>query len=181
MVDMAREERGIRRGTSAAFIVVLSGFAGGYGLLPRLFGFPEQLAERLAFAALCAGPVALVLLVAVFMVSTTRRFSPEDIGGAAAGPPSPRLALKAAFLQNTLEQAVITCIAMLAFAAVFAGAWLALVAVTSGLFVLGRVLFYRGYPGGAGARALGMGLTLLPGTLLLVMALMGAVWRAIAG
>ena len=181
MVDMAREERGIRRGTSAAFIVVLSGFAGGYGLLPRLFGFPEQLAERLAFAALCAGPVALVLLVAVFMVSTTRRFSPEDIGGAAAGPPSPRLALKAAFLQNTLEQAVITCIAMLAFAAVFAGAWLALVAVTSGLFVLGRVLFYRGYPGGASARAFGMGLTLLPGSILLVVALAGAVWRATAG
>ena len=180
MIDMAREERGIRRGIIGALAVVLAGFAGAIALLPRLVTLPGELAARLALAALCAGVVALVLLVAVLMVSTGRRSSPEDIAGAAAGPPSPRLARKVAFLQNTLEQTVIAAIAMPAYAAVFAGDWLAVVPVAAAFFVLGRVLFDRGHPGGAGARAFGMALTMLPGALLLLAALGGAIWRGLA-
>jgi hypothetical protein len=178
MVDLAREERLIRVRSTLALAIVLAGFALGHLLLPRVFTFPEALAERLAMAAQAGAFVLLCLLVAVGMVSFGRRRSPDDIGGAAAGPPSPALAVKAAFLQNTLEQSVLACGAFFAFAAVATGAALALLPVAALLFCLGRALFWRGYPAGAGARALGMALTLLPGALLLLYATAATAWRA---
>ncbi|TDK22533.1 MAPEG family protein [Luteimonas aestuarii] len=180
MVDMAREEHLIRTRTSLALVVVLVCFAAGHLLLPRAFVFPGDVANRLAFAAQAAAFVLSCLLVAIGMVSTGRRRSRDDIAGAAAGPPSPVLATKVAFLQNTLEQSVLACGAFLAFAAVVDGAWLALLPVAAVLFCVGRVLFYRGYPSGAGGRAFGMALTLLPGALLLLAVLVVVVLRMAA-
>lgn len=164
-VDMAAEERGIRRDTSIATAVTLVGFAAAFWSGPALTDLPEDVADRLAFAALAFAVPGFVLLVAIMMVSTTRRFSPEDIRGQAAGPPSPRLAIKAAFLQNTLEQTVLAAGFYFALAAVAGGAWLALLPVAAALFVIGRILFYRGYPRGAQGRSLGMGLTMMPAAL----------------
>lgn len=179
MVDMTREEHLIRVRSTLALAVVLAGFAAGYALLPRVFAFPEALSARLALAAQSGAFVLLCLLVAVGLVSHGRRKSPDDIAGAAAASPSRVLAVKAAFLQNTLEQSVLACGAFLAFAAVGDGAWLALLPVAAVLFCLGRALFYAGYPGGAGARAFGMALTLLPGALLLLFSAVVAVWRVV--
>jgi hypothetical protein len=68
-----------------------------------------------------------------------------------------------AFLQNTLEQAFITVVAILALATVGGEAALAYVIATVVLFSLGRVTFLRGYPHGAGGRAFGIAMTVLPG------------------
>ncbi len=164
-VDMAAEERAIRRDTTIATAVTHAGFAAAFWLGPSLADLPVEVAERLAFVALVFAVPGFVLLVAIMMVSTTRRFSAKDIGGQAAGPPSERLAIKAAFLQNTLEQVVLAAGFYFALAAVAGGAWLALLPVAAGLFVIGRVLFYRGYPRGAQGRSLGMGLTMMPAAL----------------
>ena len=164
-VDMEAEERAIRRDTTIATILTLAGFIAAFWLGPALVDLPLEVADRLAFAALVYAMPGFVLLVAILMVSTTRRFSAEDIGGQAAGPPSERLAIKAAFLQNTLEQVVLAAGFYFALAAVAGGAWLALLPVAAGLFVIGRVLFYRGYPRGAQGRSLGMGLTMMPAAL----------------
>lgn len=161
-VDMAAEERSIRRDTTIATAVTMAGFVTAFWLGPVLADLPIDVAHRLAFAAVVFALPCFMLLVAVFMVSSTRRFSPEDIGGQAAGPPSERLAIKSAFLQNTLEQTVLAAGFYFALAAVAGGAWLALLPVAAGLFVVGRVLFYRGYPRGAQGRSLGMGLTIMP-------------------
>ena len=161
-VDMQAEERAIRRDSTIATVVTIAGFAGAYWLVPAVAEMPTQRADRLAFAALCWAVNGAVLLVAILMVATTRRVSPADIGGQAAGPPSDRLAIKAAFLQNTLEQTVLAGGFYLALAAVAGGPWLALLPVAAGLFVVGRVLFYVGYPGGAQGRALGIALTMMP-------------------
>lgn len=164
-VDMKAEEHAIRRDTSIATAVTLAGFTAAFWLGPALADLPVEVADRLAFAALVFAVPGFVLLVAVMMVSTTRRFSAADIGGQAAGPPSARLAIKAAILQNTLEQTVLAAGFYFALAAVAGGAWMALLPVAAGLFVIGRVLFYRGYPRGAQGRSLGMGLTMLPAAL----------------
>jgi len=119
----------------------------------------------IAFAALCWSIPGFVLLVAISMVSTTRRYSPQDIGGQAAGPPSDRLAIKAAFLQNTLEQTVLAAGFYFGLAAIAGGAWMGLLPVAAILFVIGRALFYAGYRRGATGRALGMGLTMMPSVL----------------
>ena len=164
-VDMVAEERAIRRDSTIATIATLVGYASAFWIGPALADLPVDMAGRLGFAALWFAVPGFVLLVAILMVSTTRRFSAEDIGGQAAGPPSARLAIKAAFLQNTLEQTVLAAGFYFALAAVAGGAWLALLPVAAGLFVIGRVLFYRGYPRGAQGRSLGMGLTMMPAAL----------------
>ncbi|MCC5988844.1 MAG: MAPEG family protein [Pararhodobacter sp.] len=164
-VDMAAVESAIRRDTSIGSAVTLAGFVLAFWLLPAMADLPQATTDQLAFAALCWAVPGFVLLVAVMMVSTTRRFSPEDIGGQAAGPPSDKLAIKAAFLQNTLEQTVLAAGFYFALAAVAGGAWLALLPVSAGLFVVGRVLFYLGYRRGAQGRSLGMALTMMPAAL----------------
>jgi hypothetical protein len=123
------------------------------------------LADRLAFAVLCWAVLGIVLLIAIMMVSTARRFSAEDIGGQAAGPPSKKLAIKAAFLQNTLEQTVLAGGFYFALAAVPGGPVLALLPVAVVLFLVGRILFYTGYRRGAQGRSLGMALTMVPSAL----------------
>ncbi|MCC5968992.1 MAG: MAPEG family protein [Pararhodobacter sp.] len=164
-VDMAAEERGIRIATTLAVLVTLAGFVAAYWIALTHANLPTALPERLAFAAVCWAVTGFILLVAIMMVSTTRRFSPEDIGGQAAGPPSDKLAIKAAFLQNTLEQTVLAGGFCFALAAVAGGPWLALLPVAVFLFAVGRVLFFRGYPRGAQGRALGMSLTMVPSAL----------------
>lgn len=164
-IDMAAEERAIRRNSTLATAVSLTGFALAYWVASTFAESPTALAERMAFAALCWMVPGFVLLVAIMMVSTTRRFSPADIGGQAAGPPSDRLAIKVAFLQNTLEQTILAGIFYFALAAVAGGAWLSLLPVAAALFVIGRILFYRGYPRGAQGRSLGMALTMMPSAL----------------
>ncbi|MGY6706898.1 MAG: hypothetical protein ACXIVF_01115 [Rhizobiaceae bacterium] len=139
-IDMAAEERAIRRDTSIALVLTVAAFLAAFRFLPAAVELPEDRADALGFAALAWAVPAFVLMVAILMVSTGRRFSAADIGGQAAGPPSEKLAVKSAFLQNTLEQTVL--------AAAF--------------FVIGRALFYLGYERGAQGRSLGMSLTMLP-------------------
>ncbi len=161
-IDMTKEEQAIRRNSAAAFIVTVAAYIAAWLFAPAIAELPEALPERFAFAALCWAVPGLVLLVAIMMVSTARRFSIDDIGGQAAGPPSEKLAVKAAFLQNTLEQTVLAGAFYFALAASAGGQWMALLPVAAVLFVIGRVLFFAGYKRGAKGRAFGMALTMLP-------------------
>lgn len=134
----------------------------GYVMLPRYFEFPHDLPERLAFAIRADLFVFLWVLLGVRMVASGRFRSPADIAGSAFASPSPRLAVRAAFLQNTLEQAVLAIGCHLALATLISGPALALIAAGVVLFGLGRVAFLVGYPKGAGGRAFGMVTTSLP-------------------
>jgi hypothetical protein len=124
--------------------------------------------------------VLVWVVAAVLMVSTIRRFSPLDIGGSAAGPPSERLAIYRAFLQNTLEQAVLATGLYLALAILLEGALLSLIVASVVLFAIGRLLFLRGYARGVRGRALGMTLTMLPTLLGYLLAIVLIVLRMFA-
>jgi len=164
-VNLARTERHIRITGTLASVVTAGAFAATYYLwAPVAAG--AGLEDRLRFA-LGWGLLPLVILVsAVIWVAGIRRRSEDDVLGAAAGPPSPRLALSAAFLQNTLEQAVIALGAYLVLAAWSDGPLTGLIAPSAILFVLGRVLFAALYRAAPVGRALGMHLTLLPSMVL---------------
>ncbi|MCE8001618.1 hypothetical protein [Billgrantia ethanolica] len=161
-IDMQRAEHKIRSAGALGFVLFGMAVGAAYWLLPVFIAFPVELGERLAFAARAGAVVLFCVLVGVGLVSTTRRFSPEDIGGSAAGPPSERLAIYVAFLQNTLEQAVLAVGFYVAYASLVAGAWLSLIPVSVAFFIVGRVLFLRGYRQGVEGRALGMVLTMTP-------------------
>ena len=161
-VDIKAELKRIRQQGAFSFLVgaVILGWSVIW--LPRLLAFPVDLSERLAFALRADLFVLVWLLIGIGMVSTVRRRSAEDSRGAAYGPPSARLAVPAAFLQNTLEQVFATTLAFLALATVEGEAPLAFIVASLPIFALGRVTFLHGYPGGAGARAFGMVTTALP-------------------
>ncbi len=166
---MERADKHIQRVGTIVFFVFLLVAVGGYFGLPLLFEFPTELAERLGFAAVASVFLWVWVLIGVGMVSTGRRFSPEDIGGSAAGPPSEKIAIPAAFLQNTLEQAALLSAALLGLSVLVSGDYLAVIPAAVVFFGVGRVLFYRGYARGVEGRALGMNLTMMP-------AIVGYLW-----
>ena len=160
-MDLKAEQREIRKQSAGAVLLCITTSVGCLLVLPRLIGFPSELAPQLAFAIQTTSVHLVAVLIAVRLVSSGRYHSAADIGGAAKGPPSPALAVKAAFLQNTLEQAFLGVGAHLVLASVAAGRWLALLVASALLFTIGRISFYRRYSGGAGARAFGMATTAL--------------------
>lgn len=131
-------------------------------LLPEALALPTDFASQLKIALTAELFVAAWVVFGVLRVSTVRYHSPEDHAGSAYGRPSARLAVPAAFLQNTLEQAFIAFIAHLALVATTGQAGLAYVLAATALFAVGRVTFLTGYSRGAGGRAFGMITTLLP-------------------
>jgi uncharacterized membrane protein YecN with MAPEG domain len=175
---MVRAERSIRIAGLISLIALACAVPAGHFLLPMVFDFPVELPARLAFAAQASVFVWLCVVVGVGMVSTARRRSPADIGGSAAGPPSEKIAIHVAFLQNTLEQAVIAAGLYFALASLISGPWLSLIPVAVLFFVIGRVLFLVGYSKGVEGRALGMTLTMIPTVLgyLLVLVLLMVTW-----
>ncbi|CAN0601253.1 unnamed protein product [Ectocarpus sp. 12 AP-2014] len=146
--------------------------------MSAMFAFPEELPDRLAFAAQASIFVLLCVVIAIGMVSTARRFSPDDIGGSAGRAPSENIAIYVAFLQNTLEQTVIAVGLYFALATLLSGPWLSLIPIGVLFFLVGRVLFLRGYSRGVEGRALGMTLTMTPTVLgyLLVIVLVVVKW-----
>ncbi|WP_313472681.1 MAPEG family protein [Brevundimonas sp.] len=130
-------------------------------LPPALFGAETDMAtaDRLAYALKWELPVLVWLAGCLRLVASIRYRSDEDRPGAAYGPPSARLAVPAAVLQNSLEQTVLAVGAHLILAVVLRGEELILIPALVTLYLLGRVMFAIGYAKGAAARAFGMALT----------------------
>lgn len=161
-VDLRAEVRKIRAAALVSLGFCAVCFAAGYVLLLRFFEFPEGIVDRMVFVLRADVFILLWVLIGVGLVSRGRRRSAVDISGALSGHPSARIAVEAAFLQNTLEQAVLAVGAHLALATLLQGDALALVVVAVFLFGLGRAAFLHGYRKGAGGRAFGMVTTALP-------------------
>jgi hypothetical protein len=156
------EQRRVMTRSAAAVGFCLVMLLGGYVILPRHFDFPSGVSERLVFAIRADLFVFIWVLIGVRMVARGRFRSATDIAGSAFATPSPQLALRVAFLQNTLEQAVVTVGGHLAIATLVHGPALAMIPTAVVLFGIGRVAFLIGYPKGAGGRAFGMVTTSLP-------------------
>ena len=170
-MDLAAEQRQIRKRSALAFLLCAAVSAGCVLFLPQIISYPVALADRLAFAAQTSVVYFLFVLAAVRLVSSGRYGSEADIGGAAKGAPSPALAVKAAFLQNTLEQSFLAVGAHLVLGSLADGRWLGLLIASPVLFTIGRVSFYHCYSSGAGARAFGMATTALATLTLYLVAL----------
>ncbi len=160
--DLPLERSRIRRQAALAFLVCGVVLSAALVWLPQWMAFPQDTVGRLAFALRADLFFLIWLLVGVGWVSTIRRYSAQDSPGSAFGPPSRRLAIPMAFLQNTLEQTFIAVVGFLALATVEGDAPLAYVCASIPLFAIGRVTFARGYPRGAGGRAFGMVTTAVP-------------------
>lgn len=172
--DLRAEQRlVIRNGLLASCFCVVMLVAGRL-FLPWLFTFPTSLPDALALGLQVNLFTLSWLVVGVRLVSRGRYVSVADNRGSAFAPASPRIAVQAAFLQNTLEQAAISAGVTLALATLLSGPDLAFIPSAAILFSIGRLSFMLGYRDGAGSRAFGMVVTMLPSVagLLLAIALL---------
>ena len=157
-----REQAAIVRWSAAAILMTAAALAAGFlWASSTAFGFGETMstAGRIAFTLKWDILVFLWLAGCVRAVASQRFREPADRKGAAYGAPTPKLAIRAAILQNSLEQTVIAVGAHLILATVLRGSELILIPLLVILYLVGRISFAVRYPHGAAARAFGMALT----------------------
>jgi len=106
--------------------------------------------------------LVVTLAVNIALLARHRFFTPEDIDGGGLTEGTPRAQVLQSTLQNTLEQVVLAFAAHLVWAGAMPREWQVAIPAAAMLFVVGRVLFWRGYARGAPARALGFALTFYP-------------------
>lgn len=163
--------RGMCGGACVAVAVVL------YGVLVNPWAHPEQLpvGRRLQVSVCASMAPALLLTLAIIRLARHRFFSAVDIEGGSPARGSSRAVFLQAMVQNTLEQALLACIAYTTWAVVMPPAWLSVVPLAAMSFVLGRALFFMHYRRGAGARALGFTITFYPTAVMLALCVLWAV------
>ncbi|GIK48820.1 MAG: hypothetical protein BroJett013_15170 [Alphaproteobacteria bacterium] len=162
---LSSDQWGIVRGSALALVLAGVILASAYFWMPpHFFGVNEDMTfgERMTFVLKADLLLFLWLAGCVRAVSSGRFSSPADIQGSAFNAPSPAIAVRAAVLQNSLEQTVLFFAATLILAALMRGFELVLTPFLVGLFLLGRVTFAIGYAKGASGRAFGMALTAAP-------------------
>lgn len=161
--DRLRDEQGgVVRHSLAALIFCALVLWAGYSQVPGWIELPADRGSRLGLALGASFVVLLWVMLGVILVSTGRFFSEQDVAGSAFAPPSPAIAVKSAFLQNTLEQAVLAVGIYLVSAHWLPASGLALIPTAAVLFSIGRAAFLRGYLKGARGRSFGMATTMLP-------------------
>jgi hypothetical protein len=112
--------------------------------------------------------VMACLAINIGLLARHRFFTPDDIDGGGLKAGTATAHLLQSMLQNTLEQSVLALGVHATWASVMPQAWQAAVPAAVMLFVIGRVLFWRGYAHGAPGRALGFALTFYPQVVMLV-------------
>jgi hypothetical protein len=130
----------------------------------RFFAFVTlpsgELPGRLSFAVRWMLIPGICLLVGV-VVAGRRGFVPDAIDGTRT-PASRSLEINLRYNQNTVEQAVLACIAWAGLATTLPVAHLVLIPAMATLFAVGRGTFWIGYLIHPMGRAFGMVLTVVP-------------------
>ena len=158
---------GVAGGMAVAVGIVAAAFALAYLAPWPNSAIHATLGLRLELAALAALAPIISLLFCIARLAKHRFATPQDIQASALAPGTERARLLQAMLQNTLEQTVLAVPLYFAASLLFPPKLLAIVACGATLFIVGRILFFRGYANGAAARAVGFGLTFYPSVALL--------------
>ncbi len=174
-MSLSIKQRGVVRGVLSAALVTVAAFAVVIVWPPSFLLPATGFSARLAFVLHVDLAIAACLAVSIGALARHRFFTPEDIDGGGLTNATGTARTLQAVIQNTLEQSVLALLAHLAWTAAVPHGWMAVVPVATALFVLGRVLFWRGYAHGAPSRAIGFGLTFYPSVLMIAAAIIMSV------
>ena len=169
------KQRGVLKGMFAGATVTVVVITGMILAAPELLSPEASTGERIAFALRADAFVALWLGISIGLLARHRFFTPEDIDGGGLTRGTETANILQASLQNSLEQTVLAVLAHLTWAVLMPASWLPVIPATVVLFLVGRVLFLRGYRGGAPSRAVGFALTFYPSVLMLIIVAVAAV------
>ena len=171
------KQRGVLKGMVVGALTSLVVVVGAILWGPMALSPTATAGERIAFALQADVLVALWLAVSVGLLAKHRFFTPEDIDGGGLSPGSETAKVLQATLQNTLEQTVLAVLVHLGWAILMPVSWISAIPAAVVLFLCGRVLFLRGYRGGAPSRAVGFTLTFYPSVLMLIIMAGAAGWK----
>jgi len=174
-MDHAVKQRGVLRGIVVGVTITLVVIVGMIHAGPVLLPAEAAIGERIAFAIRADAFMALWLGISIASLARHRFFSPEDIDGGGLTAGTERANILQATLQNTLEQTVLAVLTHLGWAILMPVSWMSAIPAAVVLFLCGRVLFMRGYQGGAPSRAAGFALTFVPTVLMLVLVVGAAI------
>jgi hypothetical protein len=135
---------------------------------PQLLSDDTSFGGRIAFALKADLVIVLWLGISIARLARHRFFTPEDIDGGGLTQGTENAKVLQATLQNTLEQTVLAVLTHLIWVVTMPVAWVSAIPAALTLFLIGRVLFARGYTGGAPSRALGFALSFYPSMLMLM-------------
>jgi hypothetical protein len=108
------------------------------------------------------------LAINIALLARHRFFTPDDIDGGGLSKGTPTAQILQSTLQNTLEQTVLALAVHSVWRSVMPPTFQLAIPAASILFVVGRIMFWRGYAKGAAARALGFSLTFYPSVVMLL-------------
>ena len=157
--------RGMGLGIFVSLLLVL------YGIIFNPFSFSESEAmdDRIVVLARCLLIPLSVLIISIARIARYRFFSSEDIDSTAASTPSSPLLCLQSLLQNTLEQTILAAFVYCLWIVMTPSVWLSVLPLSACCFLIGRILFIKGFRKGAVSRALGFALTFYPTVILFVL------------
>lgn len=159
---LTEKQRGVLGGMVTGLVVTMLALALAILAPPTVLtpqqSYPETLPHALKWDLL----LFFCLAVNIGLLARHRFFTPEDIDGGGLTTGTPQAQVLQSTLQNTLEQTVLGLVIHIIWAAVMPQSWQAAIPAAAILFLIGRILFWRGYARGAPARALGFALTFYP-------------------
>ncbi len=165
---LVAEQRGVLRGIVIGVGVTVVSLVVVVTIQSLMFSVDLSSAERIKFALQADLALALWLAFSIGRLARHRFFTAEDIDGGGLSNGTEQAWILQATLQNTLEQTVLAVLVHIIWAVMMPQTWLSALPVAVSMFIIGRVLFVRGYRRGASARALGFALTFYPSVLMLI-------------
>jgi uncharacterized membrane protein YecN with MAPEG domain len=174
---LTTKQRGVLKGIIPGAAITLVVIVGAVLLGPMALSPEASAGERLAFAISADAFIALWLGISVGLLARHRFFTPEDIDGGGLTRGSETASVLQSTLQNTLEQSVLAVLAHLAWSILMPVTWISAIPAAVLLFLCGRVLFARGYRGGAPSRALGFALTFYPSVAMVMVVVVTSIWK----
>jgi uncharacterized membrane protein YecN with MAPEG domain len=173
---LTAKQQGVLRGMVAGVITTLLALALAISVHPTPLTPEQGYAAALVHALRWDVLVVVCLTVNIGLLARHRFFTPEDIDGGGLTQGTPQAQVLQSTLQNTLEQTVLALSVHTIWAVATPQNWQAAVPAAAILFLVGRVLFWRGYAHGASARALGFALTFYPSVAMLILIVGHLIW-----